>query len=365
MAREILHERVEVVSRKSVDRDKGLVEGMKLCGRKSKNGRWYTDKALEQLAAMYPKRQFNFDHADRPGGHRRFDDLGGMVLESRAVLTGGVDVEGVYGNTGVETSTERGRKFLEFADRFPETLGCSHDIEADVVLNKAKGIYEVVNIIGVNSVDAVDKPATNKGVFEQTGNPMKIKLNEFIEKLADNDPHKLALKAVATKAGDRELDSALTAEGALLEMCGCGGTEQRTSEGGGNGEPSADLKAIAKRLEGIESWQRRYDRDVMIREIFEANEIMERDDLRGELLRLYDDKLAAKDNKKNLQERVALWSDEVRTPTNRPFVESKRDDDYDPREGEGEVEHRAAKLHEGARLDGAKLLERITGRKAS
>lgn len=49
-----------------VDRDAGVIRGVRILGRSSRNGREYSDQALTQAARLYEGLGVNLNHPDRP-----------------------------------------------------------------------------------------------------------------------------------------------------------------------------------------------------------------------------------------------------------------------------------------------------------
>src|SRR4029079_5122261 len=51
--------------RHTVDRDAGVIRGVKVLGRESRNGREYSDRALHEAARLYDGIGVNLNHPDR------------------------------------------------------------------------------------------------------------------------------------------------------------------------------------------------------------------------------------------------------------------------------------------------------------
>lgn len=143
-----------------VDRAAGVIRGAKILGRESRNGRTYSDAALQQAAALYEGVGVNVDHPPTPGtgDERRLADGFGHLQN---VACRG---DGVYGDLVFLRSHALAEQVCEAAERMPGQFGLSHDAEGHVVNRDGKWLVE--SITKVRSVDLVRNPATNRGLFE-------------------------------------------------------------------------------------------------------------------------------------------------------------------------------------------------------
>jgi len=143
-----------------VDRDAGIIRSVKVLGRESRNGRTYSDQALEQASQIYEKLGVNIDHPDRlqAGVTRKFADRFGYLqgVHRRD--------DGVYGDLVYLKKHVLAEQICEAAERMPLQFGLSHNAEGYVTNDGDKTIVE--NITRVLSVDIVQQPATNRGLFE-------------------------------------------------------------------------------------------------------------------------------------------------------------------------------------------------------
>ena len=143
-----------------VDRDAGVIRGVKILGRESKNGRTYSDAALNQAARMYAGRFVNLNHPGRhEAGAERAVEEGFGWLE-------GVEVQpdGVYGDLHFFKSHPQAAVICEAAERNPLRFGLSHNAQGRVARRQGKVVVE--SIESVRSVDIVQHPATCRGLFE-------------------------------------------------------------------------------------------------------------------------------------------------------------------------------------------------------
>lgn len=158
-----------------VDRDLGVIRGVKILGRESKNGRTYSERALREASSFYEGIKVNIDHPDRsnPNQERSFTSFIGQLDKCR------VTESGVYGDLNILKSSEHAESVFEAAERFPKQFGLSHNAEGDVIQKDGKFVVE--QIFHVNSVDIVGSPATVDGIYESLEPPMKKTLREVVE----------------------------------------------------------------------------------------------------------------------------------------------------------------------------------------
>lgn len=149
---------------KSIDEEAGVIKGVKIIGKTSKNGREYSTKVLEAAKPKYEGLGINLDHQR---GNRRVSDGFGRLrsVELRE--------DGLYGDLEYLKSHPYADQFIESAQRMPEQVGLSHSAEGKV--SKQGDKESVEEITAVNSVDVVRYPATTNGLFESTEpEPMKV-----------------------------------------------------------------------------------------------------------------------------------------------------------------------------------------------
>jgi hypothetical protein len=161
----------------AVDREVGVIKGVKILGRESKNGRTYSARALSEAAKYYEGIKVNIDHPDRsnPNQERSFTSFIGQ-LESCHVAESG----DVFGDLNILKSSGQSESVFEAAERFPKQFGLSHNAEGELV--QKDGSWVVESIDCVHSVDIVSQPATNAGLFESVELPkMKKTLREVVK----------------------------------------------------------------------------------------------------------------------------------------------------------------------------------------
>lgn len=155
-----LVERVTSTGRHRVDRERGVIYGVRIIGRESKNGRIYTESALRKAVGLYEGCKVCIDHTMRHDANtdRSMKDFLGTLrnVEYRAGA--------VYADLHLLTSHTMAGLVLEAAEKMPTAFGLSHHAEGKVVRKNGKAVVEDVE--KVFSVDVVMDPATNRGLFE-------------------------------------------------------------------------------------------------------------------------------------------------------------------------------------------------------
>lgn len=150
-----------------VDRQQGIVRGVKVLGLTSRNGRVYLPTALEQAAPLYEGARVNVNHpAGDPKGARDYRDRIGSV-QGVAYRPG----EGLYGDLHYNPKHSLAEQLAWDAEHGGENVGLSHNVEARV--SRHEGRLMVEEITRVHSVDLVASPATTRGLYEQT-NPEEV-----------------------------------------------------------------------------------------------------------------------------------------------------------------------------------------------
>lgn len=156
-------------SNPKIDKESGIVHGVKVLGFVSSNGRRYKREALERALPLYENVGVNIDHED--ANKRRVKDGFGRLSNVRLAE------DGVYGDVSYLKAHDFASTFVEAAERMPELLGMSH--VADGKLSRDNGEELVEDIVTVESVDIVRRPATTKSLFEseeqQVAEEKKIK----------------------------------------------------------------------------------------------------------------------------------------------------------------------------------------------
>ena len=154
-----------------VDKEKGVIYGVHICGLESKNGGRYTTSGLEAARDLYEGTKCNINHPDRaqPGKDRMVGDRFGVYHN---VVIG---QDGAYADLHYLKSHPLADMVCESAERMPEALGFSQNAKTIQIPDGNGGIIHE-SITRVRSVDLVADPATTSSIFESENPDM-------------NDPH--------------------------------------------------------------------------------------------------------------------------------------------------------------------------------
>lgn len=145
-----------------------VVQNVKLLGKESKNGRIYSERALQDAARLYEGAAIYFDHA-KEDGNRSIRDLAGQVRRPR---WSGTEVRGDLQLIDLgEGRVSPLALFKAIAEQMPSAAGMSHSASGVLVPGAKDGDLEVVESLdAVHSVDLVTNPATTAGLFESLQN---------------------------------------------------------------------------------------------------------------------------------------------------------------------------------------------------
>ncbi|HTU27310.1 MAG TPA: hypothetical protein VMF30_18015 [Pirellulales bacterium] len=144
-----------------VDRQQGVLRGVKLLGLQSRNGRKYLPEALASARTLYEGARVNVNHAKgHPLAARDYQDRLGVVRQ--IALRGG---EGLFGDLHFNPRHALAEQLVWDAEHAPENVGLSHNVQARTLRQGDETLVEA--ILKVHSVDLVADPATTAGLFEQ------------------------------------------------------------------------------------------------------------------------------------------------------------------------------------------------------
>lgn len=156
----------------TVDREAGVIKGVKLIGLESKNGRGYTAKALREGISLYEGAKVNVNHPkDGPRSPRDYRDRLGVIK--------GVSFrenDGLYGDFHYNPKHALAEQLAWDAQHNPRNVGFSHNAEGQLSRKGGKTLVE--SLTRVISVDLVADPATTAGLFEHES--ADVTLAEFI-----------------------------------------------------------------------------------------------------------------------------------------------------------------------------------------
>jgi len=146
------------IAPKRVDRDAGLIEGVRILGQDSRNGRRYSPRAMAEAARLYEGAPVNVDHPATERKDRPLAEAFGWIRNVRQ------ERGAVYGDLHYLKSHPQAELVAEAAERNPNRIGLSHHAEGTVRMDGQRVIVETVE--RVHSIDLVQTPATNAGLFE-------------------------------------------------------------------------------------------------------------------------------------------------------------------------------------------------------
>lgn len=143
-----------------VDRQAGVVRGVKILGLRSRNGRVYLPEALRNAARLYENAKVNVNHPKGdPQQPRDYQDRIG-VIRNVVVREG----EGLFADFHFNPKHALAEQLLWDAEHSPENVGFSHNVQARCVRRGEELVVEAIT--RVLSVDLVADPATTAGLFE-------------------------------------------------------------------------------------------------------------------------------------------------------------------------------------------------------
>lgn len=157
-----VRERATISTDHRVNREAGVIRGVRVCGESSVNGRRYPLAVLRQALPLYEGCRVYADHDYSPrGDDRSLRDWVGVLENVK------IERNAVRGDLRLRRESQHFAPIMEAAEGFHRTFGLSHVIDA---ASHREGKIEVVDEIReVFSVDCVSNPATNHGLFESAG----------------------------------------------------------------------------------------------------------------------------------------------------------------------------------------------------
>jgi len=160
MTTEILYETAHTVGDAvRIDREAGVIFGVKIIGCESRNGRHYPNETLRHAISLYENSKVNLDHPGTPSQSRSYHDRFGMIRNVQLR-----ENEGLYADFWFNPKHTIAEQLLWDAEHAPDNVGFSHNVEAVVKRQNTSAVVE--KIVAVRSVDLVADPATTQGLFE-------------------------------------------------------------------------------------------------------------------------------------------------------------------------------------------------------
>jgi len=156
-----------------LDRPASMLQGVKLLGLASSNGRQYYESALRDAIQLYEGAKVNVNH---PQG----DPLSPRDYRDRIGVIRGVQLragEGLFGSLHYNPKHPLAEQLAWDAQHAPQNVGFSHNVLART---RRQGTSVVVEAIDrVQSVDLVADPATTCGLFEDAQSPQSVALRTW------------------------------------------------------------------------------------------------------------------------------------------------------------------------------------------
>lgn len=151
------------VTEAHIDREKGVIKGVKLLGLRSKNKRNYDTPGVRK-SAMEALRgaQVYIDHPEIPSKPRSYRDKIGVVGQSVTFLEG----KGHFGDIHYNPKHPCAEQFLWDVQHASKSLGMSVNAVVKSGKTDSSGDVVIEEVQSVRSLDIVTKPATTAGMFE-------------------------------------------------------------------------------------------------------------------------------------------------------------------------------------------------------
>lgn len=145
-----------------VDAQAGIIYGVKLLGRHSRNSREYSERAMQNAVSLYDGKKVYLNHPEsaKLNEDRRWEDWVGVLHNPR------YQAGGIYADVHLRTKAPRYEELIEAAEKFHGCFGMSHVADGDSRMQGGDEIIE--SITEVFSVDIVTDPATTAGFFESS-----------------------------------------------------------------------------------------------------------------------------------------------------------------------------------------------------
>ena len=194
-----------------VDRDKGIIYGVKVVGRHSPNthgvqgveGTDYTLAALKDALPMYEGICVNVDHPTRggPPKDRSARDRFAWVEEAK------VTDDGIFGDLHfLDPNDPLAVKMMNAADEKPDAFALSHNAWGKGEIQDKR--YVITAIPEVRSVDIVADGGTNRSLFESHGAKTMTTLRAILEAAPKKKYRRLRkLMEMYEDAGDMEMEA--------------------------------------------------------------------------------------------------------------------------------------------------------------
>ena len=178
---QLIEATLKTITADRVDREAGIIYGVRMAGLSSKNKRDYIPEAYKQAikAGHYEGKPCNVDHV-KEGEQTKVASRFGVWHDAEYREK---PEPGVYGNLHYIKSHSLANNVCEAAERkeLNSAFGMSHDAYAGTCRPGVNGRVIVESIESVKSIDLVADPATTKGLFEHKEPVMKQTILQILE----------------------------------------------------------------------------------------------------------------------------------------------------------------------------------------
>lgn len=162
-----------------VNRQGGVIRGVKILGVESRNGRTYLPTTLAEAARLYEEAKVNVNH---PKGN----PLGARDYQERIGVLRGVEArpeEGLFADLHFNPKHALAEQLMWDAEHMPQNVGFSHNVQARTARRGDRVVVEA--IMKVESVDLVADPATTRGLFESTPDTVETEPEPDVRSVVD------------------------------------------------------------------------------------------------------------------------------------------------------------------------------------
>lgn len=195
----VVIERIHGSTPHKVDREKGIIFGVKISGLKSGNGYIYDDGAYSQESLKHYEGKSVFrDHGAKIGANRSALDLIGWLYDCE------IKDREPYGNLRLlNPATDFSTSLMNAAEHKPDLFGLSHEARVKWK-TPAKTVAE--SILAVRSIDIVCDPATTSSLFEQRRNQVTT-VGEYVKTMPAKSKERALLEWLCEQEGLADLPS--------------------------------------------------------------------------------------------------------------------------------------------------------------
>ena len=150
----------------TVNRDTGVISGIKILGLISDNGRRYTLEACHKAAPLYNNRRVNIDHPVDANGNMKPTRMRSSYDRFAKIINVRPGDDGLYGDLKMLKTHPMTSRIYEAAEdpELVDLFGFSHNAQGDG--DTENGQFVVQEITQVRHVDLVADPATTKSLCE-------------------------------------------------------------------------------------------------------------------------------------------------------------------------------------------------------